>query len=121
MQRPTISIVRRGFQQGTPKPGDVVTARVRTLPSLDCSSVHAHRDIIRTMCILHVMPPRDHAKSCMYQDGWWFILQVTRINPRLASLDILCIGDLPLDTVFTGVIRWTYFGSFMMRVYEASA
>ena len=31
--------------------------------------------------------------------------QVTRINPRLASLDILCIGDLPLDTVFTGVIR----------------
>ena len=33
------------------------------------------------------------------------VLQVTRINPRLASLDILCVGDLPLDTTFTGVIR----------------
>lgn len=57
LQKPVVEVVRRGLQQGTPKPGDVVTARV------------------------------------------------TRINPRLASLDILCVGDLPLDTTFTGVIR----------------
>jgi len=56
-QRPTIEVIRRGLQQGTPKPGDIITAKV------------------------------------------------VRINPRLAAVDVLCVGDIPLDTTFTGTIR----------------
>jgi exosome complex component CSL4 len=31
--------------------------------------------------------------------------KVTKINPRLASVDILCVGTRPLDDKFTGIIR----------------
>ncbi len=31
--------------------------------------------------------------------------QVTKLNPRLASLDILCVGNRPLDATFAGIIR----------------
>lgn len=56
-QKDVLHVFRRGAQLGTPKIGDIVTAKV------------------------------------------------TRINPRLASLDVLCIGDAPLDSTFTGSIR----------------
>ena len=31
--------------------------------------------------------------------------QVLKLNPRLASLDILCVGPRPLDTAFSAIIR----------------
>lgn len=31
--------------------------------------------------------------------------KVTRINPRLASADIICVGTQPLEERFTGIIR----------------
>ena len=31
--------------------------------------------------------------------------QVLRINPRLASVDIVCVGDVPLVQPLSGVIR----------------
>ena len=31
--------------------------------------------------------------------------QITKINPRLASLDILCVGNRPLNATFSGIIR----------------
>ena len=34
--------------------------------------------------------------------------QVTKLNPRLASLDILCVGSRPLDATFAGIIRWDH-------------
>ena len=33
-------------------------------------------------------------------------VQVTRINPRLASADIICVGTQPLEEKFTGIIRY---------------
>lgn len=56
-QKVVIQVIKRGVHLGTPKLGDIVTAKV------------------------------------------------TRINPRLASVDVLCVGDIPLDANFTGTIR----------------
>lgn len=50
-------------------------------------------------------PARWGARPLGHYGAGVLLVQVTRINPRLAALDVLCVGDTPLDTTFAGTIR----------------
>ena len=34
------------------------------------------------------------------------LLQITKVSPRLAAADILCVASRPVTTVFSGIIRF---------------
>ena len=42
---------------------------------------------------------------CHARNTFRIFAQVLKLNPRLASLDILCVGPRPLDTAFSAIIR----------------
>ncbi|KAK9846454.1 hypothetical protein WJX81_004116 [Elliptochloris bilobata] len=77
---------------------------------------HIHASLVG---VSHLQPPepgsddqrpvvsvaRSGAQPVLPQLGDLVTCKVTKVNPRLASADILCVGNRPLDASFTGIIR----------------
>ena len=85
LQKPDVSVTRKGAQPVLPQPGSVITGKVSAgcLQSL-CFGFKCSR--------LTTSAP----------------MQVTRVSPRLANVEILCVGTKPVSTTFSGIIRFAF-------------
>lgn len=118
LQKPLVEVVRKGSQSLVPGVGEVVTGKVRT-PVLLASPVQFYWLLVAefggsTCCCTSVPLFCSAGQSCWFPNKnissaqSFCLMQVTRVNNRLAALDILCVGVKPVDDKFPGIIRYAW-------------
>lgn len=89
-----VQIIRKGAKPIVPTTGNVVDGKV----SVSCAFLPGH------FVLFHAMLT-------------FVRVQVANVNPRLAVVDILCVGSQPLIAKYTGIIRFARGKSMLFPVY----
>ena len=67
-------------------------------PKLEC---RGQATLSSARCVIVTWPCR----VLCYMQAQWPVLQITRVNPRVASASLQCVNGKALSDAFTGVIR----------------